>query len=38
MLDTNLGVNVPIEIINDIVGVVGITGDPTKIYKFISLN
>ena len=38
MLDTNLGVNVPIEIINDIVGVVGITVEPTKIYKYIRLS
>lgn len=35
MLGTNVGVNVPIEINKEIVGVVGITGDPTKIYKLI---
>ena len=33
MVGTNIGVNVPIEIKEDIVGVVGITGDPNKIYK-----
>ena len=33
MVGTNIGVNVPIEINEDIIGVVGITGDPNKIYK-----
>lgn len=37
MVGTNIGVNVPIEIRNNIVGVAGITGDPTKIYKFIHI-
>src|SRR5699024_781114 len=37
MVGTNVGVNVPIEIKGSIVGVVGITGDPTKIYKFIHI-
>lgn len=37
MVGTNVGVNVPIEMKDKIVGVVGITGDPTKIYKFIHI-
>src|SRR5690625_695656 len=37
MLGTNIGVNVPIEINSKIVGVVGITGEPTKIYKYIQI-
>src|SRR5690625_2344244 len=37
MLGTNIGVNVPIEINDKIVGVVGITGEPTKIYKYIQI-
>lgn len=37
MMGTVMGINVPIEINNNIVGVVGITGDPTKIYKYIHI-
>lgn len=37
MLSTNVGVNVPIELNNSIVGVVGITGNPNKIYKYIHI-
>ena len=37
MQGTNKGVNVPIEIEDNIVGVVGITGEPTKIYKYIHI-
>ncbi|MBO1001906.1 CdaR family transcriptional regulator [Pseudogracilibacillus auburnensis] len=37
MVGTSVGVNVPIEMKDKIVGVVGITGDPTKIYKFIHI-
>jgi len=37
MLGTNVGVNVPIEVNEEIVGVVGITGDPIKIYKYIQI-
>ncbi|WP_153720903.1 CdaR family transcriptional regulator [Sporosarcina cascadiensis] len=37
MVGTSAGVNVPIVIKERIVGVVGITGDPKKIYKFIHI-
>lgn len=37
MRGTIMGVNVPIEIKDSIIGVVGITGDPTKIYKYIHI-
>ncbi len=37
MMGTVMGVNVPIEINSNIIGVVGITGDPTNIYKYIHI-
>ncbi len=37
MVGTHSGVNVPIEIKGKVVGAVGITGEPTKIYKFVHI-
>nr|WP_304214433.1 sugar diacid recognition domain-containing protein [Fredinandcohnia onubensis] len=37
MIGTHSGVNIPIEIKGKVIGAVGITGEPTKIYKFIHI-